>query len=234
MIVSHKYKFIFIKTNKTAGTSTEMSLSPICGQEDIFSIIHAGYKKVREGSADMHQARNYKGWFNPLPEIIDGSRTPRKTLSEFYHRHKYMTHETAIVAKHRMPKNIWTNYYKFCIERNPFDKVVSMWKMSQSRSKSPRTLENWIRRGKNLPYNYHFYMDKNDNVLVNKIIRFENLNEELQMVMDHLNVPFDGLKVHALSGFRESKDYRGYYNNITRELVEELFEKELKMHDYKF
>lgn len=37
MIVSHKYKFIFIKTAKTAGTSTEIALSRICGPDDIIT-----------------------------------------------------------------------------------------------------------------------------------------------------------------------------------------------------
>jgi hypothetical protein len=35
MIISHKHKFIFLKTRKTASTSTEFALDEICGPDDV-------------------------------------------------------------------------------------------------------------------------------------------------------------------------------------------------------
>ena len=37
MIISYKYKFIFMKTRKTAGSSIQKALSTICGPDDIIT-----------------------------------------------------------------------------------------------------------------------------------------------------------------------------------------------------
>ena len=41
MIVSHKHKFIFLKTKKTAGTSIELALTKLCGDDDIITPLTA-------------------------------------------------------------------------------------------------------------------------------------------------------------------------------------------------
>jgi len=48
MIISHKHKFIFIKTRKTAGTSIEIFLSQFCGKADILTPIGEGEELRKE------------------------------------------------------------------------------------------------------------------------------------------------------------------------------------------
>jgi hypothetical protein len=56
MILSHKYRFIFIKTRKTAGTSLEIFLSQCCGPEDVVTPI--------DPHVNPHLARNNDGFQN--------------------------------------------------------------------------------------------------------------------------------------------------------------------------
>ena len=48
MILSHKYKYIFIKSFKTASTSLEIALSKYCGKEDVITPIINEDEKIRK------------------------------------------------------------------------------------------------------------------------------------------------------------------------------------------
>ncbi|NEQ36330.1 MAG: hypothetical protein F6K40_08560 [Okeania sp. SIO3I5] len=48
MIISHKYKFIFLKTIRTAGTSVEIYLSRFCGDNEVITPISWEDKAIRK------------------------------------------------------------------------------------------------------------------------------------------------------------------------------------------
>lgn len=47
MIISHRHKFIFFKTRKTASTSLEIALTNICGEEDVITPFGKYSEEVR-------------------------------------------------------------------------------------------------------------------------------------------------------------------------------------------
>ena len=102
MIISHEYKFIFVKTVKTAGTSIEAYLSNVCPEDDIFSSIEPPIK--------AHRPRNQKGIWNPIPDIFKhsehytgNSRGIKRELKDLIKLNKFYNH---------MPEGLCLEYQK--------------------------------------------------------------------------------------------------------------------------
>ncbi len=229
MILSHKYRFIFIKTAKTAGTSIEVFLSRHCGPQDIVTPIMPPLER--------HQPRNYEGFINPIPEILE---RPGKVFSVLHHTMtsctKFYNHMPAREVKNRVPAKVWNGYFKFCVERNPWDKVLSHYHMHAARAGGALSLDEYLARGQ-FPINYFRYMDRSgEKLIVDRVVRYESLLAELREVFAYLNIPFDGtLGVAAKSDYRaDRRPYQEVFNDEQSRLIEKAFAKEIELHRYRF
>jgi hypothetical protein len=229
MIISHKYKFIFIKTAKTAGTSIEVFLSSGCGRMDIVTPIAP--------PIEGHQPRNHQGFINPIPEILE---RPGKFFSALRHtitsREKFYNHMPASLVQKRVPARVWKTHLKFCVERNPWDKVLSHYHMHAAREGGSLSLDEYLARGR-FPINYFRYTDPSgDKIIVDRVLRYENLLAELSEVFSQLRIPFDGtLGVKAKSEYRtDRRPYQQVFNEEQRTIVEAAFAREIELHGYRF
>ena len=229
MIISNKYKFIFIKTAKTAGTTIEVFLSQQCGPMDIVTPIAPPIAG--------HKPRNYKGFINPVPEIIDRPAklfsVLRRTLTS---REKFYNHMPASLVQKRIPSQVWNSYFKFSVERNPWDKVLSHYHMHNAREGGSLSLGEYLARGR-FPINYFRYTnDSGAKIIVDRVLRYENLLAELSEVFSQLRIPFDGkLGVKAKSEYRtDRRPYQQVFNEKQRRIVENAFAREIGLHGYRF
>jgi hypothetical protein len=232
MIISHKHRFIFIKTVKTAGTSVEVFLSQQCGPDDIVTPIYP--------HVEPHVARNFTGYFNPIPEIYSSRGQGFKgSVKDVIKRRRFYNHISALKVRSRIARTTWKNYFKFCIERNPWDKTVSHYYNERWLSLHQLSFDAYLSRQQfagTCPLNYPLYIDYQKNVLVDRIVKYENLTHELREVFDLLGVPFSGsLAAKAKSEYRPSRrPYQEMYTEEQKNIVQKVFDIEIRMHGYAF
>lgn len=213
---------------KTGGTSIEVFLSKKCGDTDVVTPIWP--------HVEPHRARNYQGLWNPFREIVKNrGRGIEYTIQDLLKKRKFRNHFSAALVQQRTPRKIWDSYFKFCVERNPWEKTLSHYHMLNDRAQRSFSFDRYIESRK-FCINYHLYTDSKGLLLVDKVLKYESLMDDLGAVFKELGILFDGsLGVRAKSNHR--KDRRPYQEVLSkqhRNVIEDAFAKEIAMHGYTF
>lgn len=238
MIISHKHKFIFIKTRKTAGTSIEKALLSICGPDDVITLDH-----LHQGEEDVFKddARNYTGKWIPLRELM-ASRTLLDTMRigrDWIQRPKFYNHITACSVKNRIDSNIWSSYYKFCFERNPWDKCISFyyWQGRAGRD-DLGSFKNYLLNSKgrgtldqSLPKDWRRYT-YNNKLIVDDVYDFSDLSGGLCDALKKSKFSGDvsELVLPKLKGNLRKKDF--IYDNEMDQFIQDSFSEEINLFSY--
>src|SRR5205807_6976082 len=73
-------------------------------------------------------------------------------------------------------------------------------------------------------------------IIVDRVVRYENLTDEIGEIFARLNIPFDGdLGVRKKAHFRtDRRPYQLVSSPQQRQIVERVFAREIQLHAYRF
>lgn len=216
MIVSHKYRFIFLRTEKTGGTSLTAALQSLLDEGDVQGKMNrpawAKYSPIHHGALKRHFPR----WFG-------------------LHRHA-----TARQVRDVVGRRFFDSYFKFAIERNPWDRQVSLyfhreWKKNNASPDFDRHMRSFFYR--NSEYvrlnNWSIYAI-GDKIVADRVLRYETLDQDIPELFAQLGVdcPVEMPKLRSYAPDRPH--YSTFYSDMTRELVTRWYAREIDALGYRF
>jgi hypothetical protein len=208
MLISKKHNFIFVHIYKNAGTSIRSALKP-------FTLSRWQWK----GHKLFKKAGISSPFFDPQP--LHG-------------------HVKASEIIDSLGREKFNSFFSFAIVRNPWDWQVSLYNYMLSLKthhqhevvKELGNFEEYIKwRCENeVRYQKDFIYSENNDLLVDYVGRFEDLNAEFNKICSHIGIS-TSLPKHNVSN---TKPYQHFYNDETKELVRRAFEPDIKLLEYEF
>lgn len=226
MIISHKHKFIFVKTKKTASTSVEIALSKICGGNDIITPIDKKDEEARKKFARI-SAQNY---YLPLSQYGKNNflRSIRKARPL-----KFYNHISCEEIRDSISQEVWDEYYKFTLDRNPYDKIVSLY-FWRGGDKKFGSIYNFLLKGGLNGFNSYDLYTINGILAVDKIYQYEHLDEMFEDLTERLGLeePLKLPDYKAKSAYRKKRSYRDILDKRSKRLIRRIFAREFELLDY--
>lgn len=205
MLVSHVKKFIFIKAGKVAGTSVEIAFQPFCHSPDI---------PVEDGTQPIVTDQGIVGYRGAPLE-----KTPYWT-----------NHLSSREIRSRLGTEMFDQYFKFGVVRNPWDRIVSLYEYRKKIKQTQDSFDAFCGKIKHIPL-YDFY-DVDNNAL-DYYIKFENLHEGVMNVCKKLHISYNDICVGHYKN-NPHDHYSTYYNNHTRNLIADRYIKDINHFKYEF
>jgi hypothetical protein len=215
MIISHKHKFVYVRAKKVAGTSTEALIS----------------KFLEESGYDTTDV---------ITPILEGTNLGEASSWNYRYEQNSANFENHSPPKHiknRMGEDTYNSYFKFMNVRNPYDRVVSLY---WNRIKDPyihsapshaRSFKKFVtQRGHRRLTALHPWA-----VQVDDFIRFENLEADVNRILSKwFDINKFNLPKFKTQYRTDTRHYRDYYDDKTKEIVRAQYQKDLDYFGYEF
>ncbi|XWN30577.1 MAG: sulfotransferase family 2 domain-containing protein [Devosia sp.] len=216
MIVSHSRRFIFLRTEKTGGTSLTAALRAIAAPGDTYP------GEVRP-SWSKHLPFSYGGLQRNLPDVFG-----------------LHPHATAAQARRVLGRRVFDSYFKFAIERNPWDRQVSLythreWKKGRNNDGFDRHMRSPLYR--NTEYcrlnNWSIYTI-DGTVVADKILRYETLAEEIETLQSLVGAKLLEAMPRMRAYDSDRPHYSTFYTDASRDRVAGWYRREIEAFGYTF
>jgi hypothetical protein len=226
-VISHRHRFIFLKTRKTAGTSIQAWLLGHLGPRDIVVSDRDLVPLPRPFFSTPSQTTRWR----------EGEIWIKNRLSRLGLRHmRLKPHSEARLVRKVVGKKIWQQYHKFAIVRNPWERTISAWRFRQHLTGRLFSLDEMLdAREANQPEikdrgNWLIYTI-DDQIVADTIIRYEQLHEGLAALAESLGLPPPVLQ-HYKSGLRKPTDVVSGLTDRQIARIERLSRKEVEAFGY--
>lgn len=231
VIISYQREFIFLKTQKTAGTSVELALSALCGPNDVLTPLSPEEEQLRLGSTapNVVVPTNYRPWWSRITELT--------RIVQARGASKYVSHMPAKVVRARMDPDHFDRFRKVTIVRNPWDREVSLYFWHVRNMASPPAFSDFVRRRRQNAERKTFKIYSIDGAIVaTDVLRYESLEEDYANFVRSLGVDDVPPLPRAKSTHRPSyaRNYQAMYDSISRERVAKLYTREIDAFQYSF
>jgi len=222
MLISSTHRFIFIHIPKTAGTSVTKALAPNC----LNTPFSAGSALMR--GLPVQQSPE-TAWFQ--------------------------MHDTASFVRKKLSPPVFDSFLRFAVVRNPFDHAISHFEFIKTyrykrlaqkvQAMSFRDYLNWrlaapqsrwmSRTGlfARLPDQSHYVTATDGTLLVNRVLKFDTLNRDLNTLTADLGINTPTLG-HARKSKRQGRGQplAALYEPDTIDLVTRLYDRDFALFDY--
>lgn len=191
--ISHEYRFVYLKTHKTASTSAEMFLERFCTPE--------GHVPVRDMNEPVICERG----------IVGVRHGGRKELKRDKNAEYWFGHMAAKRVRRQLGKELFDSYLKVACVRNPYRRLLSkffynfVWRRDVSLPQDLATarqmfrdfLENWDSSDKTrlraLPDTPIVSID--GKVVLDHVLRTEHLKDDMRAFLTRIGAPTEPLDI---------------------------------------
>jgi hypothetical protein len=221
MLLSENKKFIFVHIPKNAGQSITSTLIKYCISDK---------EKI---VTNLIGVRNYIKVNSKLKQYLKFS----------FYSHQFQDHEKAYRIKETLGSS-YNSYFKFAFVRNPWDWIFSHYTYTLKNVRHYRhkfvkdNFDNFNeyveyeclhKRSKSYNQN-NFIFDSSGAQIVDFIGKFENINNDFQAICDKLEID------EKIPHFNQSNkvSYKQHYSERSKDLVRDLYLRDIELFDYKF